>query len=53
MPFSHAAMNDVPADSAAVDASASLNGWKNAWYLKVAPGSIAGSAHRARIGESR
>ncbi len=46
-------MNEVPAESAAVEASASANGWKNAWYLKVAPGSIAGLAHSARNGESR
>ncbi len=46
-------MNEVPADRAAVEASASEKGWKNAWYLKVAPGAIAGLAHRARNGESR
>jgi hypothetical protein len=53
VPFSQAATNDVPAESAAVEASASEKGWKNAWYLKVAPGSIAGLAHRPRNGESR
>jgi hypothetical protein len=46
-------MKDVAAESAAVPASASEKGWKKAWYLKVAPGSIPGLAHRARNGESR
>jgi hypothetical protein len=51
VPAAQASTNEVPLDSAA--ASPSAKGWKKASYLNVAPGSIAGLAHRAKKGMSR